>query len=154
VTARVQRHPERWLSAGMLVLMPAAAAMVWALTPSRPVSFAVLLAVILALPVSAGFLAPLALPSLSVRQAVAAGLYAVAAIVFCGSLAMWFEVSLYDVVPRLGAMLPACLVALGVYVMLSRWALRDSQRFLWAWGAAAAAGIMAWIAILLLVLSR
>jgi hypothetical protein len=148
---RAVRQPERWLSAGMLVLTPAAAAMVWALTPSRAVSSEVLLAVLVALPVSAGFLGPLAMPSLTVRQAVAAGLYALAAIVCCGSLAMWFEVSLYVFVPPVGTMLPACLVALAVYVILSRWAFRDSQRFLWAWGAAAGVGIMTWLTILLLV---
>ena len=65
---------------------------------------------------------------------------------------MWFEVSLYVFVPPVGAMLTACLVALAVYVMLSRWAFGDSARFLWAWGAAAGAGIMTWLTILLLVL--
>jgi hypothetical protein len=135
----------------MLALMPAGAAMAWACAPDRTVSSDVLVAVLLALPVSAGFLAPLAVPSLGVGEAVAAGLYALAAMVCCGSLALWLEVAAYAASPPRATMVTACLAALAVYAGMSRWAFADRARFGWAWGAAAAAGIAVWAAVLLVL---
>jgi hypothetical protein len=143
-------NAERWLSGGTLVAMPAAASLAWALDGTM-LSTGLLIAVMLALPLSASSLVPLAHPSLDARVAMTAGVYALAAIAFCGALALMCE-AIYLFVPPSSAILAACLVALVVYAAGSAWAFRRSSRVLWGWPAAIGAGIATWIVVLMALL--
>jgi hypothetical protein len=145
VTAR----PERWLSQGTMVLVPALAAFAWAVHPAL-FDALLLVGTIWCLPILAGRLAPLVQPRITAPEAARAGLYAMLAAILCGALAVWLEEWLYGFGVPLTTMLAACLVALIVYAGATRWAFAGDGRFRWAWPAAVGLGVLSWLAVLAL----